>query len=885
MNVKRSWSFFLIMLLICLCAILLLAEGPIRGDIRTLADRPEPGKWQTIGAGGKLCAAAGWQDGELILRYFTAEGKSLSRQTVPLPEELEGGKVARLLPLREGQAYLGIYGTNAETLYVYRIGGSGEPERLLSVPCPGGSSLERTSVTVLSELFYEDGILSFAVRSGHGIDRYLCRDTGGLESMGKTDCGGLLPLTTVSQANGTLILGGTGWVTVNGKRTDTFAGQGVTQLTYGRGGWYYLDADTLEVCFTDAAFGVPQRLFTLDTRWKGRERSLDAVALTREESALMLLDGRILTLTDAGGTRELKGILDQTPFRAWMDLGIYALIALAAAALLWLLFCGLRKGYSSLVIFRGSVFIALALICFTVLHFVYLVPGQENAVRRQLEAETLGALSMTEAEDRMEDETLPYSLCRMLEGANHRVRVVLAEYRDEAWRTADGRLALTWEGFFPALLHREEPVPAEGETEAQVPAAEADTEEEAEPVPTAAETVSALENGLFCLIWRYGDRCLSITMEAPEREGGLDLSDTLLIAFAILAGVVLLILFSLGTDIRMISKKMESISRGGVPERLELNSGDELESMASMVNSLGDSLRKQEEDREDLEHSYRRFVPERVLALLGKQSIREVDKSAFAARRMAVMTVWFTFPDTLYTDLQNSRLLFDSVNEVIERTAAIVARKGGTVFHYAYDGFDVVMEESSEAVSTAVAIQQEVLSFNEQRLQENLPKVTLRIALDKGNVMLGIVGDTAQMEPTTISSSLSTARELIDLGNRLGAGILCTEAIITEGQENGSRYIGKCLVGDRSVRIYEVFDGDEFPVRRGKAASVREFTQGVYDLYSGSAADAKRTFLQLAHNYPQDGGIRYYLYLADRLEHDPSLPCILNGDRAGGEER
>ena len=873
MNVKRSWFFFLVMLVLCLCAVLLLGEKPVTEDIRALRDRQGPGEWQAAGAGpGGVCAAARWQGDTLLLRYFTLEGTALSQQTIPLPQELEGGRVARLLPLGDGQAYLGLYGANAETLYFYRIGAGGEAERLLAVPCPGDSTLERTSATVLSELFYEDGVLSFALRSGHSIDRYLCRDNGGLEAMGKTDCGGLLPFTVVSQANGTLILGGNGWLTVNGKKdTASYAGQGVTGLTYGKGGWYYLDAHTLEVCFVDAAFGIPQRLFPLDTAWKGRERSLDTVSLTREESALALLDGRILTLTDGQGTRELKGILEPTTLLVWLDLAKYALFALAGAALLWLLFCGLKKGYSSLVIFRGSEFIALALVCFTLLHFIWLLPMGHDAAQRELETVTEDALRMTEADEHRGEETLPYVLCRVLEGENRNVRVVVAEYEEGQWRAADGRLALGLEGFAPGLVQHREPEEPE-----EVP--------EGEEEPKAAEpetvSVSALENGVFRYARVWGDTCLCIRFEAPQQGAGADISRPVLIAFGVLAGLMLLILFSLGTDIRMISKKMESISRGGVPQRLELSSGDELESMASMVNSLGDSLRKQEEDRVDLEHSYRRFVPERVLALLGTQSIREVDKSAFAARRMAVMTVWFTFPEPLYTDMANSRLLFDSVNEVIERTAAIVARKGGTVFHYAYDGFDVVMEESGEAVSTAVAIQQEVLSFNEQRLQAGLPQVTLRIALDKGSVMLGIVGDTAQMEPTTISASLSTARELIGLCNRLEAGILCTETILSEGQENGSRYMGKCLVGERPVRVYEVFDGDEFSVRRGKAVSVGEFSRGVYDLYGGSAAEAKRTFLQLARSYPRDGGIRYYLYLSDRLEHDPSLPCILNGERA-----
>ena len=107
------------------------------------------------------------------------------------------------------------------------------------------------------------------------------------------------------------------------------------------------------------------------------------------------------------------------------------------------------------------------------------------------------------------------------------------------------------------------------------------------------------------------------------------------------------------------------------------------------------------------------------------------------------MTVWFTFPETFYTDMSSSRLMFDSVNEVIERAASIAAKKGGSAFHFSYYGFDIVMEEDGEAVSTAVAIQQEVLSFNEQRTLNGLPCVALHIALVKGNVMLGIVGDAS----------------------------------------------------------------------------------------------------------------------------------------------
>ena len=878
MKVRRSWLFFLVMLLLAACCISLLAEKPITAAVQTLKGAPEGIAWQALGAGGgKTAAAAGWRDGRLVLRWFTTEGKALSEQSILLPEEMEGGTVSRLLPTGDGSAYVGLYGPNGETLYLYRIGPGGEAERLLAEECPGNYYQERIAHTRLSELSYEDGVLSFALCRDKELALYRCRPDGGLEPAGKGECPTKKVRSILASENGSILIGGTNLLRfrtgagsdgVDGRTEDSLvSGQSVTHLTQGRGGWYYLDAVRLDVCFLDSAFGGTQRMLSLSTQWKGRERALTAAALTREEGVLMLLDGSILTLTDGEGMRELPGVLDRTASKAWFTLLGFALIALAAAALLWLLLCALRQGYASLVLFRGSIFVSAALACFTVLYFVYLLPMERASALEEQESLVLSILYGRYAGGG-KASGFEQDVSRMLEGSGtlRNVRAVMSDDVEGTWRTSDQRLASSEEAFDPVLTER------------------ARSSALASSVGLPYGHAAELRGSEFRYAGCEENRCLSICGDVVKEKKGSPFFRPLLIAFAALACLALLILLSVGLDLRQISKKMERLAHGSMPEKLELPTGDELESMAAMVNSLGAAQKEQEDARESVEHSYRRFVPEKVLALLGKQSIREVDKSTFAARNMAVMTVWFSFPDAMYTDMANSRLLFDSVNEVIERTASIVSRKGGTVFHFSYNGFDVVMDDGGSAVSTAVAIQQEVLSFNEQRAQDRLPAVTLRIALDKGNVMLGIVGDTSQMEPTTISSSLSTVQELIGLANRLKAGILCTEAIISEKPEYGNRYMGKCVVGNQPVRVYEVFDGDEFTVRRGKAVSMGDFSQGVYDLYGGDAAGAKHRFLQLAHDYPMDGGVRYYLYLADRLEHDPSLDCMLNGRGVGGGE-
>ena len=81
-------------------------------------------------------------------------------------------------------------------------------------------------------------------------------------------------------------------------------------------------------------------------------------------------------------------------------------------------------------------------------------------------------------------------------------------------------------------------------------------------------------------------------------------------------------------------------------------------------------------------------MPERVLSLLGKTSILEVDKQTFVSRHLAAMMLSFHFPNQVYE--KSGRELFDNLNEVIERTASIVNGKGGAVFNFAYDGYDAV---------------------------------------------------------------------------------------------------------------------------------------------------------------------------------------------------
>ena len=109
------------------------------------------------------------------------------------------------------------------------------------------------------------------------------------------------------------------------------------------------------------------------------------------------------------------------------------------------------------------------------------------------------------------------------------------------------------------------------------------------------------------------------------------------------------------------------------------------------------------------------------------------------------------------------------------------------------------------------------------------------------------------------------------------AAVEPVNAVGGEAGESSQFNMGKSVGAKESVRIYEIFDGDPFEVRRLKEFTGKKFSEGVYALYSRDFTGAKKIFLDLMHQNTGDGGAKYYLYLADELEKHPDREIGLEG--------
>ncbi len=365
-------------------------------------------------------------------------------------------------------------------------------------------------------------------------------------------------------------------------------------------------------------------------------------------------------------------------------------------------------------------------------------------------------------------------------------------------------------------------------------------------------------------------------LEQAIQGGILELA---LYAYGAVALVVVLSLLAIGEvalGARRVTRGVDLLAAGAPQVRVEHHTGDEMEALAAAFNDLSGALEEKKENAALAGNAYMRFVPRRLVALLGVSNIEQVDKDTSVSQEIAMMVVRFRFPEAAYQ--QDAQTLFDNINEVFAHIAGAVSGGGGTIYNFTHDGFDAVFESGPQAaVGAAVEVRQALLELNAQREARGDAPVELRVALDHGVAMMGVVGDEDRVVPTVVSACLNTARKLVELAQVLDANILCTMVVADAAKDYNLRYIGKSRDGDSVIRVYEIFDGDPYGMRLAKESARASFSAGIYALYSGDYAQAKRLFMEIARQQGEDGVARHYLYLADRFEKQAPDWIGLNG--------
>ncbi|MBA3965684.1 MAG: adenylate/guanylate cyclase domain-containing protein, partial [Nitrospirales bacterium] len=218
-----------------------------------------------------------------------------------------------------------------------------------------------------------------------------------------------------------------------------------------------------------------------------------------------------------------------------------------------------------------------------------------------------------------------------------------------------------------------------------------------------------------------------------------------------------------------------------------------------------------------------------------------LEKGRLRPQKLVVTTV-FTDLEGFTTVAENMEpnTVLDWLNTYMERMVKIINNHGGMVDDYHGDmikaDFGVFRlgqteenkrQDVNNAVSCAVALEQEMRCLNTQWQQQGLPEVRMRIGIQTGPVVVGSLGSEQRLKFTTIGDSVNIASRLEsfqkDSLETWSKDEVCRILI----GETTKQYLGEHPWGLKEVGVITL---------RGKANGI-----SVYRLFTKTAAPEQRS--------------------------------------------
>ena len=259
--------------------------------------------------------------------------------------------------------------------------------------------------------------------------------------------------------------------------------------------------------------------------------------------------------------------------------------------------------------------------------------------------------------------------------------------------------------------------------------------------------------------------------------------------------------------------------------------------------SLGQRINQERRERlEAKEHmlseqllltkAYERFVPERFLALLGKDSIRDVHLGDHVEMTMSILFADIRGFTTISEDM-TPKENFEFLNRYLERMQPLVEKHGGFVDKYIGDCIMALFDRSpDDAIAAGIGLQASLRDFNEERVKEGRAPFEIGVGVNLGELMLGTIGAEGRLEGTVISDAVNTAARIESLTKTYGAGLIISQSVkreIVNPVRFTIRVLDRVRVKGRSepVLIYEVLDALPRNVKKRRASYIDTFEVAV----------------------------------------------------------
>ncbi len=348
-------------------------------------------------------------------------------------------------------------------------------------------------------------------------------------------------------------------------------------------------------------------------------------------------------------------------------------------------------------------------------------------------------------------------------------------------------------------------------------------------------------------------------------------SNSFLIVYIVVSALfVVLISISLNkifkgviNPIGKIQHGLEEFSRGNTAIRIEMESNDELSDIVKVFNNMASDIDLKMYDLQAASETYYRFIPQKVFALLGKESLGEIKLGNSIESVYSTLTVSLSIGNAVSgTALQEvTNKCYNIISETCEKYGATLVADSVNLRRLQI----VCREGANSAVDIALTSLSKIDSVNAKLpMQSNVKAL---FVVHKAKVYYGIFGDEQRFVPALISKELDNIAENEELFREFTTRLIVTSAAFDDIEKDNYfyRYIGE--LGDTQKVNYKLYDFYDASTT-GETHLINE-TKATFDkameLYTAKRYyEAKNLFAIVLRENQYDNVARYYIFRCER---------------------
>ena len=333
----------------------------------------------------------------------------------------------------------------------------------------------------------------------------------------------------------------------------------------------------------------------------------------------------------------------------------------------------------------------------------------------------------------------------------------------------------------------------------------------------------------------------------------------------LLTGVYLLYVFLIFVITCKPLQKLEKIAQrlgdGRVKEgSFNVGGIKQFKNIETSLEKINYNYREKENLVKKTDLEAQKFIPRQFLRFLGKTSITELELGNQVQKRAT----------TLFCDISSSNEAgetlslkenFNFVNSFMNLLAPIIRKYDGFVDKYMGDGLLAVFGRAEKAIDCAHAISKEIDYRNHSQMK--FPKIDLKMSLNTGDVVFGIVGDETRKSPTIVSDVVNLLSKMQEINRFLDTKTLFSKQTLNEISTKYAfdyRYVGSLTVENgSSMALFESLECYERG-KKDKLGKVKTLFENGVRAYNDQDFEEARDFFEHALKIVPDDKAAYVYY-------------------------